>query len=282
MAQCEKLFVGKSVHLVAVVSSTYPLAEVKAAVEAAGLHAQVLLDADDALYGKLEVRQHPLLVVTDDKGKVALSQPYVRLRYCDIVHAHVRYLLKEIDAAQLQLALNPPAASMPNDDKNAVARRWVIMGRREAEDGHCDRAVVSFQEGALDHAQPAGRARRAGGLRERHAARRAEALTRGDGKAQAFSAAPSRSRSHRSAKEMPRPAAIFGTSEVAVMPGRVFTSRMRRHALAGDDEVGAGHPAAAQPRCACSAASSRARTCARAGAAPGRSTASLPAVYLAS
>lgn len=146
MAQCEKLFVGKSVHMVAVVSSTYPLAEVKAAVEAAGLHAQVLLDADDALYGKLEVRQHPLLVVTDDKGKVALSQPYVRLRYCDIVHAHVRYLLKEIDAAQLQLALNPPAASMPNDDKNAVARRWVIMGRREAEDGHCDRAVVSFRK----------------------------------------------------------------------------------------------------------------------------------------
>ena len=155
MAQCEKLFVGKSVHMVAVVSSTYPAAEVKAAVDGAGLHVKVLIDADDALYGKLEVRQHPMLVVTDDKGKVALAQPYVRLRYCDIVHAHVRYLLKEIDAAQLQLALNPPAASMPNDDKNAVARRWVIMGRREAEDRHCDRAVVSFRKAlAISPTQP--------------------------------------------------------------------------------------------------------------------------------
>jgi hypothetical protein len=155
MAQCEKLFVGKSVHMVAVVSSTYPAAEIQAAVDGAGLHVKVLLDADDALYGKLEVRQHPLLVVTDDKGKVALSQPYVRLRYCDIVHAHVRYLLKEIDSAQLQLALNPPAASMPNDDKNAVARRWVIMGRREAEDGHCDRAVASFRKAlTIAPAQP--------------------------------------------------------------------------------------------------------------------------------
>jgi len=169
MAQCEKLFAGKSVHMVAVVSSTYPAAEVKAAVDGAGLHVKVLLDADDALYGKLEVRQHPMLVVTDDKGKVALAQPYVRLRYCDIVHAHVRYLLKEIDAAQLQLALNPPAASMPSDDKNAVARRWVIMGRLEAEDGHCDRAVVSFRRAlTIAPAQPdalAGLAACEGGTR---------------------------------------------------------------------------------------------------------------------
>ncbi len=141
MAQCEKLFAGKSVHMVAVVSSTYPAAEVKAAVDASGLHVR----------------------------KVGLSQPYVRLRYCDIVHAHVRYLLKEIDAAQLQLALNPPAASMPSDDKNAVARRWVIMGRLEAEDGHCDRAVVSFRRAlTIAPAQPdalAGLAACEGGTR---------------------------------------------------------------------------------------------------------------------
>ena len=144
LAQCEKAFQGKPIHMVTVVSGSYPAAEVQAAVEGAGLHVPVLIDAGDALYGKLEIRQHPLVVVADARGKVALAQPYVRLRYCDIVHAHVRYLLKEIDAAQLQATLNPPAASMPSDDKGAVARRWVNMGRREAEAGHCDRAVVSF------------------------------------------------------------------------------------------------------------------------------------------
>lgn len=41
----------------------------------------------------------------------------------------------------------------------------------------------------------------------------------------AFSAAPSSNRSHRSAKPIPFPAAILGTSDVGVIPGSVFTSR---------------------------------------------------------
>jgi len=146
MANCEKLFAGKPVHMVAVVSSTYAAAEVQAAVTTAGIHIPVLVDQGDALYGKLEIRQHPLVVVADANGKVALAQPYIRLRYCDIIHAHVRYLLKEIDAAGLQLALNPPAASMPSDDKTAVARRWVIMAKRDLEEKNCERAVASFEK----------------------------------------------------------------------------------------------------------------------------------------
>ena len=43
---------------------------------------------------------------------------------------------------------------------------------------------------------------------------------------QAFRDAPSRIRSQSSGKGMPFPAAIFGTSEVPVIPGSVFTSRM--------------------------------------------------------
>jgi hypothetical protein len=146
MAQCEKAFQGKPIHMVTVVSGSYPAAEVRAAVDEAGIHMPVLIDAGDLLYGKLEIRQHPLVVVADAKGKVALAQPYVRLRYCDIVHAHVRYLLKEIDAAQLQATLNPPAASMPSDDKGAVARRFVNMARMDVEAGHCERALMWFKK----------------------------------------------------------------------------------------------------------------------------------------
>jgi hypothetical protein len=144
MAQCGEVFAGKPVHMVAVVSGAFPLEQVKAASLDAALHAPVLIDAGDQLYGRLEIRQHPLVVVADGKGKVALSEPYVRLRYCEIVHAHVRYLLKEIDAAQLEAALNPSRASFPSDDRNNVARRYVNMGRREAEASRCDRALASF------------------------------------------------------------------------------------------------------------------------------------------
>ena len=44
--------------------------------------------------------------------------------------------------------------------------------------------------------------------------------------AQPFREAPSRIRSQSSGKGIPFPAAIFGTSDVPVIPGRVFTSRM--------------------------------------------------------
>ncbi|HET9595783.1 MAG TPA: hypothetical protein VFP65_09395 [Anaeromyxobacteraceae bacterium] len=146
MAACEKVFSKNAVHMVAVVSGDYPRAEIQAAVDQAQIHVPVLLDMGDALYGKLEVRQHPLVVVADQAGKVALSQPYVRLRYCDIVHAHVRFLLKEIDLAQLQRALNPERASMPSDDTTKVARRFVNMGKMQAESGQCDEAIASFKK----------------------------------------------------------------------------------------------------------------------------------------
>jgi len=146
MAECEKVFAGKPVHMVAVVSGSYATADVKAAVEEAGLHVPVLLDQGDALYGKLEIRQHPLVVVAEPSGRIQLAQPYVRLRYCDIVRAHVRFLLKEIDQAQLELALNPPRASFPNDDKRNVVKRYVTMGRREVAAGRCDKALASFEK----------------------------------------------------------------------------------------------------------------------------------------
>jgi tetratricopeptide (TPR) repeat protein len=144
MAQCGKAFAGKPVHMVAVVSGAFPPDEVKAAVLESSLQAPVLIDGGDQVYGRLEIRQHPLVVVADGKGKVALAQPYVRLRYCDIVHAHVRHLLQEIDAAQLEAALHPSRSSFPDDDRNNVARRYVNMGRRELEAGRCDRALASF------------------------------------------------------------------------------------------------------------------------------------------
>lgn len=143
MAACGVLFAAR-VHAVTVASGMFPLEEVRASGAAAGPNLPVLLDVGDQLYGKLQIRQHPVVLVADGKGKVALAQPYVRLRYCEIVSAHVRRLLGEIDEAQLEAALHPSRASFPDDDRNNVARRYVNMGRREAAAGRCDRALASF------------------------------------------------------------------------------------------------------------------------------------------
>jgi hypothetical protein len=144
VAQCERTLAGKSVHIVTVASGAWDREDVRAAVAEAGLAAPVLLDEGDKLYGKLEVRQHPLLLVADAGGTVTLSQPYVRIRYCDIVLAHVRYLLGEIGEAELDRELNPARASFPSDDKANVARRYITMGQRERAMGKCDRAARSF------------------------------------------------------------------------------------------------------------------------------------------
>lgn len=159
MAACGELF-ARRVHAVAVASGAFPLEEVRAAGAAAGPDLPVLVDAGDQLYGKLQIRQHPLVLVADGKGRIALAQPYVRLGCCEIVTAYVRHLLGEIDAAQLEAALHPSRAGFPDDDRNNVARRYVNMGRREAEAGRCDRALASFGK-ALEIA-PGDRDARAG------------------------------------------------------------------------------------------------------------------------
>lgn len=146
MSQCEKIFAGKPIHMVAVVSGTYPRADVQKAVDDAALHVPVLIDQGDELYGKLGVRQHPLVVVADAGGKVALSQPYLRLNYCDIVHAYVRNLLGEISIAQRDAIVNPQRAAMPDDDKNNIARRFVKMGKMQADSGDCAGALSSFKK----------------------------------------------------------------------------------------------------------------------------------------
>jgi hypothetical protein len=144
MAACEKAFAGKSVHMVTVVSGSWAPEDLRAAVAEAGLGVPVLLDEADELYGKLQIRQHPLVIVADTDGTVTLSQPYVRVRYCEIVWAHVRYLLGELDEASLEKELHPARAAFPSDDKGNVAKRYVTMGKREAAMGKCDRALRSF------------------------------------------------------------------------------------------------------------------------------------------
>jgi hypothetical protein len=153
LAACEKTLAAKPVRVVALVSSSFPREEVQAFVKGTGLSAPVLVDEGDALYGALEVRQHPIALVVDRERKVAAVQPYTRLRYCEVLVARVQFLLKEITAEQLAATLEPPKAIMPSDDKAAVAKRNVNLAERYLAKGNCVLAVQKFDEAlALDPA----------------------------------------------------------------------------------------------------------------------------------
>jgi len=147
LAECEQALAAKPVRLVGVVSSSAPAAEVRAAVARAGVRAPVLVDEGDALYGRLELRQHPVVVLVDRQNRVAAVEPYQRLRYCELVKARIAFLLGEITQAELDRVLAPPRAESPTAVAGGSAGRYVKLGQRELEKGNCALAVKAF-----DHA----------------------------------------------------------------------------------------------------------------------------------
>lgn len=128
LSDCERQLADKPVHWVAVVSSTWSAAEVKASVTAAGARMPVLIDQGDALYGKLGVRLHPAVGVANGKFQLLAYEPFQQINYCDKVRGQVRYALGEISRAELARAAAPERALMPNEMQGAVANRHVKMG----------------------------------------------------------------------------------------------------------------------------------------------------------
>jgi len=151
LAACEKTLAAKPVRLVGLVSSSSPRDEVRAFVRQTGVAMPVLVDEGDQLYGKLEIRQHPVAIVLDQGHRISAVQPYTRLNFCDVVLAQVQFALKEITAEQLARVVEPVKAQMPSDDKSAVAMRHVRLGERYLASGSCALAAKQFDEAlALD------------------------------------------------------------------------------------------------------------------------------------
>lgn len=146
MAECEVALAQKPVHIVGLVSGGAPLVEVKALVAETGIKAPVLIDEGDQLYGRLELRQHPMIVIVDRRFRTAAFEPYVRLRYCEIVRARVAFLLGEIKQAELDRVLRPPKAEFPNEVGGGAAVRFVRLGNKELQKGNCALAVRAFDK----------------------------------------------------------------------------------------------------------------------------------------
>ncbi len=146
LAQCEPLFAGKPVHTVGVVSAGAPRDQVQAMVAGSGVKSPILLDEGDRVYGRLELRQHPVIVIVDAKGKVHAVEPYQRLRSCEIVRARVRLLLGELDQAAVDRIVNPERAAFPNEVGGGSAARYVKMGDQERAKGNCKLAIKAYDD----------------------------------------------------------------------------------------------------------------------------------------
>lgn len=146
MARCEREFEGKPVHWVAVVSSAWHPDEVRAAVRAAGIRMPVLVDADDELYGRLGVKLHPVVGVTDGGFRLLAYEPFRKVNYCDRIRGQLRFALGEIDRAALARAAEPARAAFPNEIPGAVQHRHVRMGEHWLEVGRPEEAAAEARK----------------------------------------------------------------------------------------------------------------------------------------
>ena len=155
MSRCERDLAGKPVRFVAVVSGDTPPVAATALAEGAGIRMPVLLDEGDALYARLDVRNHPVVFLLDGKNAIAAFEQYRQIDYCEVVMARLRLLLGEIDQAAMDRVLEPPKSTMPGDDLRDVSTRDVNLGRRQLKIKQYEKAIQSANK-ALEKAPSAG------------------------------------------------------------------------------------------------------------------------------
>ena len=147
LAEIEREFAPKPVTFAAVVSDAWPAEEVRELVRQVGLRMPVLLDRADALYGKLGVRLHPVIGITDRNWKLAAYQPFLKINYGEVIRAQIRRALGEIGEAELARVLEPPRATMPGDDVRYVAKRDVNLGKIFLQKRNWEKALESARKG---------------------------------------------------------------------------------------------------------------------------------------
>lgn len=144
LAQCQTGFAGKSVHWVAVVSSSAPAESVAALMRDTRFAAPVLVDSGDALYGSLGLALHPVVVIVDRDQKLAAFEPFRSVDYCSVISARIRHVLREISDDELRAALAPPKSTQGGSDQ--VARRYRAFAEALFKDKHYDKALENVRK----------------------------------------------------------------------------------------------------------------------------------------
>jgi tetratricopeptide (TPR) repeat protein len=155
MARCEKELAGKPVRFVGVVPPDTTTEEARALASASGVKMPMVFDGGDDLYNRLAVRLHPVIFLLDAKARVADFEQYRQIDYCEVVTAHIRFLLGELDQAAVNRIEAPLKGTMPGDDPRDVSNRDVNLGRKQLQIRQYDKATASANK-ALATAPSAG------------------------------------------------------------------------------------------------------------------------------
>ena len=118
---------GKPVRFVAVVSDAWPAEEARQVVQAAGVEWPVLVDVGDALYGRLGVRLHPVVGISDRSLRLVAYEHFRQINFREIVLGRLRVVLGELKEADMARVLEPEKATTGSPE--AEARRYVNLGR---------------------------------------------------------------------------------------------------------------------------------------------------------
>jgi tetratricopeptide (TPR) repeat protein len=127
LAGLQREFAGKPVRMVAVVSDSWPEEEAQAAVREAGFTAPVLIDAQDALYGALGVRLHPVVGLADKHQKLAAYEHFRQINFGEILRGRIRVMLGEATADEMARVLEPEKSTTGSPE--AEARRYFNLAR---------------------------------------------------------------------------------------------------------------------------------------------------------
>ncbi|MEW6720398.1 MAG: tetratricopeptide repeat protein [Thermodesulfobacteriota bacterium] len=145
ISRLEKETSGKPVHWAGIVSDTIPKDNVIALVKETGIAMPVLVDAGDALYGRLGVALQPVVGIADKDHKLLAYQPFTKINYIEVIRAQVRHALKEIDDKGLAQALHPPVAT-PGDNA-ATARRRLSLAEKLLQAKNYGKALENVRIG---------------------------------------------------------------------------------------------------------------------------------------
>jgi len=195
MAACEREFGGKPIHWIAIVSSIWDPQEVRKVVSETGIRMPVVVDQADRLYGRLGLRLHPVVGVTDGSFHLLAYEPFMKVNYCDRIRARIQFALQEITADEVRKVEAPEKATMPGEIEGAPLKRrqhlaemllksrqyekaaaeatamlakdprhaaaLVLLGDARAGQGDCADALKSYDAAlAIDPAQPGAEAGR--------------------------------------------------------------------------------------------------------------------------
>ncbi len=119
-------------------------AEARALASTTGTKMPMVLDVGDAIYGKLEVKLQPTIVVVDRQGKIVGYEPFREINYGDRVTARIRFTLGQIDEKELAEA-EDPARSETHSDKG-MARSHVQFGQKLMEMGQLEMALSQVEK----------------------------------------------------------------------------------------------------------------------------------------